>query len=86
MSVVRKFRAPGRVNLIGEHTDYSEGFVFPAAIDYATTVTAVARDDRKVLLRSRQFSGGLEFDLDRIERCGEWGDYVRGVAHQLERA
>jgi galactokinase len=74
------------VNLIGEHTDYSEGFVFPAAIDYAITVTAVARDDRKVSLGSRQFSGVLEFDLDRIERGGDWGDYVRGVAQQLERA
>jgi galactokinase len=72
------------VNLIGEHTDYSEGFVFPAAIDYAATVTAAARDDRKVTIRSRQCSGALDFDLDRIERCGDWADYVRGVAQQLE--
>ncbi|MCS7026998.1 MAG: galactokinase [Bryobacteraceae bacterium] len=86
MSAVRKFRAPGRVNLIGEHTDYNGGFVFPAALDRATTVCAAQRPDRKVLVRSLQYPGTVEFDLDHIVRQGDWADYVRGVALQLELA
>ncbi|MBL8227903.1 MAG: galactokinase [Bryobacterales bacterium] len=86
MSTARVFRAPGRVNLIGEHTDYSEGFVFPAAIDYSTTVAASPRGGRQVTVRSKQCSGVAEFDLDAIARAGDWADYVRGVAQQLELA
>lgn len=86
MTLARRFQAPGRVNLIGEHTDYSEGFVFPVAIDYATTVTATPREDRKVVLRSRQCEGVLEFNLDAISPSGDWADYVRGVALSLEGA
>ena len=48
MSEPRFFRAPGRVNLIGEHTDYNDGFVMPFAIDRATIVAGVSRDDRKI--------------------------------------
>jgi galactokinase len=78
----RVFRAPGRVNLIGEHTDYNDGFVMPAAIDFATWVTATSRDDRKVSVFSENFSEHIEFDLDdpNPQAKGDWSDYVRGVA------
>jgi galactokinase len=58
------YRAPGRVNLIGEHTDYNDGFVMPAAIGFSTYVAIAARDDRRVVLRSGQFSESAELDLD----------------------
>lgn len=82
------YRAPGRVNLIGEHTDYNEGFVFPAAIDLYTQVTVAPRNDRKLLIHSQNFSDDIEIDLDdsRANARGHWSDYVRGVALMLERA
>ncbi len=90
--VVRRFRerfgrlpeitvtSPGRVNLIGEHTDYNDGFVLPMAIDRATAIAASPRTDRTVVLESEGF-GGAEFALDRLERGEEsWIEYVKGVA------
>jgi galactokinase len=84
----RAFRAPGRVNLIGEHTDYNEGFVMPAAIGFSTWVTISPRDDRKVSLFSENFSEEVEFDLDdpNLQSIGHWSDYPKGVAVTLERA
>lgn len=84
----RVFRAPGRVNLIGEHTDYNEGFVMPVAIGFSTWVTAVRRDDRTVSIFSENFSEPVEFDLDdkSLRAQGHWSDYVKGVAVTLERA
>lgn len=84
----RTFRAPGRVNLIGEHTDYNEGFVMPAAIGFSTFVTISPRDDRKVSLFSENFSEEIEFDLDdpNLQAAGHWSDYSKGVAVTLERA
>jgi galactokinase len=84
----RLFRAPGRVNLIGEHTDYNDGFVMPAAIDLSTWVSCTARDDRTVSLFSESFSEWMEFDLNKqdLHAQGHWSDYVRGVAITLERA
>ena len=84
----RIFRAPGRVNLIGEHTDYNEGFVMPVAIDYSTWVAAGPRMDRVLSVYSENFSEGREFPLDDggPQRRNDWSDYVRGVAITLERA
>lgn len=80
-------RAPGRVNLIGEHTDYNDGFVLPCAIAYDTRVLAALRPDRMVTVRSR-FGEPAVFDLDRLSghRRGDWTDYVRGVLIELRRA
>src|SRR5215469_462579 len=82
------YRAPGRVNLIGEHTDYNDGFVMPAAIDFYTWVAISPRDDRKLSIHSRNFSESVEFDLDAPDARarGHWSDYARGVAVMLERA
>ncbi len=84
----RVFRAPGRVNLIGEHTDYNDGFVMPAAIDFSTWVTVEPRDDRRVSVFSENFSEEIEFNLDDSSPTarGHWSDYVRGVAIILEQA
>lgn len=84
----RVFRAPGRVNLIGEHTDYNDGFVLPVAIDFATAVTASPREDRLLQIRSENFDETISLDLDDAEPVAgrHWSDYPRGVAVILERA
>jgi galactokinase len=81
------FRAPGRVNLIGEHTDYNEGFVLPAAIGFYTSVAIGRRPDRKLIIRSQEFPGDFEFDLENLpsKRVGAWCDYVLGVAVMLRQ-
>jgi galactokinase len=83
----RIFRAPGRVNLIGEHTDYNDGFVMPCAIDFATFVGISERSDRKIHVASSNFAGEYEFDLDdqSVEIAESWARYVQGVAAILER-
>jgi len=83
----RIFRAPGRVNLIGEHTDYNDGFVMPAAVGFSTYVAIAARPDRKLVIHSEEFPGNFEFDLDHLpeRRTGGWCDYVLGVASVLLR-
>lgn len=84
----RVFRAPGRVNLIGEHTDYNDGFVMPVAIDFFTTVTITPRTDRLVSVFSEHFNETTEFDLDdpKTGAASHWSDYVRGVAVVLEQS
>jgi galactokinase len=84
----RVFQAPGRVNLIGEHTDYNDGFVMPAAIGFCTRTAIAPRHDRKLVIRSENFAEQLEFDLDRLpeERAGHWSDYVIGVARVLAQS
>jgi len=79
--------APGRVNLIGEHTDYNEGYVLPMAVDHYIFVAAAPRKDRKVSLRALNLGEGDEFSLEEIGR-GEraWGNYGRGVAWEMEKA
>ncbi len=76
--------APGRVNLIGEHTDYNEGFVLPVAIDRTVAVAAAARDDRTVVVRSADYGECDKFSLGAVHHKGSWRDYVRGVAWALE--
>ncbi len=83
----RVFRAPGRINLIGEHTDYNDGFVLPAAIEQSVFIAGAARRDRTVRVRSRSFDGEFLIDLDdRDQKPLEgWARYVQGVALILER-
>jgi galactokinase len=80
------YRAPGRVNLIGEHTDYSDGFVMPAALALNTYVAVRPRAGRLLRVYSETFGEMRDLDLDLIRpgKSGHWSDYVRGVAAVLE--
>ena len=80
-------RAPGRVNLIGEHTDYNDGFVLPMAIDRAVWIALRPREDGTIRLHSLDFEQTAEFVLDALqhENAG-WGEYVKGVAWALQEA
>ena len=84
----RTFCAPGRVNLIGEHTDYNDGFVMPVALDLSVYVTIWPREDRKLQIRTENLGDVYEFDLDgpQPKPRGQWSDYPVGVAVMLERA
>lgn len=75
-------RAPGRVNLIGEHTDYNEGFVFPMALPYEIVIVAEPRQDGRVVASSEGFPAA-EFALDDPVETDEWHRYVHGTAHIL---
>lgn len=77
----RVFAAPGRVNLIGEHTDYADGFVMPAAIDFATYAAITPREDGRIVLRSENYGEQAEYGVDRLPaaRVGLWSDYPVGV-------
>jgi galactokinase len=79
------FAAPGRVNLIGEHTDYAEGFVMPAAIDFATLAGISPRTDGKVVLYSENYKEEREFEVNALPAAasGHWTDYVLGVLSVL---
>ncbi|AIW13207.1 galactokinase [Vibrio tubiashii] len=80
-------QAPGRVNLIGEHTDYNDGFVLPCAIDYQTVVAAAKRDDNIVRVVSVDYGNELdEFDISQeiiFQQDKMWSNYIRGVVKYL---
>lgn len=76
-------RAPGRVNLIGEHTDYNDGFVLPIATEQALWLAVRSRTDRQVRVKS-EVTGEAAFDLDSMKKSGtDWIEYVKGVAWAL---
>lgn len=83
----RIFSAPGRVNLIGEHTDYNEGFVLPFAIKHKTYVAVSARADNQVKVFSQTINEGVEFSLEEDFTAAErnWTLYVRGIFKVLQR-
>ncbi len=87
-STPRIFRSPGRVNLIGEHTDYNDGFVLPAAIDLYTWTAISSRNDGKLVVYSENLDEFSEIDL--AERSPQprdhWSDYVHGVAVMLQKS
>ena len=84
-STPRVFSSPGRVNLIGEHTDYNEGFVLPMAIDRRTYLAIAKRNDRRVQAKSLVLKDAVEFDLDDRSLVPErkWIRYIAGVAWTL---
>ncbi len=79
-------RAPGRVNLIGEHTDYNDGFVLPMAIDRAIWIALSPRLDRHVRVHSLDFDDTAEFDLDHFEKQSGWLEYLKGVTWARQEA
>ncbi|MEJ7847536.1 MAG: galactokinase [Pyrinomonadaceae bacterium] len=83
----RLFRAPGRVNLIGEHTDYNDGFVLPFAIDRETIVAARTREDLLVNVHALDVAESTTFNLhDPAKKHGNWIDYVEGTARSLHQS
>ena len=78
-------RSPGRINLIGEHTDYNEGFVLPAAIDKSVYVAVSAREDHRIHLRSSTFNEQAEFVLEDLQPVKGWPTYILGVVDQLRQ-
>src|SRR6516164_7102701 len=81
MSEPEIFAAPGRVNLIGEHTDYAEGFVMPAAIDFATLAGISPRSDGKIVIYSQNYANERVFDAGALPPSASrhWSDYPIGV-------
>jgi len=85
---IRVFASPGRVNLIGEHTDYNGGCVFPAALTMKTTIVMRKRNDNILRLKATDLDGIVEADITKLDsyRGIPWGDYQLGVAYMLSEA
>lgn len=84
---IRFFFGPGRVNLIGEHTDYNGGYVFPAALTLGTYMLISPREDKTFVLRSENFPGSeVVFTIDNIayDKNDDWGNYPKGVINELK--
>jgi len=78
-------RAPGRVNLIGEHTDYNEGLVMPLAIDLSLVMAVAAREDKWVAVHSLDLDSDAEFSLSKVRNTGSgWGEYLKGTGWALQ--
>ncbi len=82
------FLAPGRVNLIGEHTDYAGGFVMPAAIDFGTLAAVTPRSDGRIEIWSENYAEGVTYASDNLPKEGtrHWSDYPMGVLWALREA
>ncbi|RYY40774.1 MAG: galactokinase [Chitinophagaceae bacterium] len=79
-------RSPGRINIIGEHTDYNEGFVLPAAIDKSVYVAVGKRDDDRIELRALEFNDRYSTTVAEIApRPGQWTNYILGVVAQFQK-
>ena len=85
-----QYFSPGRINLIGEHTDYNGGHVFPASITYGTYGIAAPREDKKVLVYSTNFEdiGVITFDVDQLDydKKDNWANYAKGMVLKLKDA
>lgn len=86
---IRVFFAPGRVNLIGEHTDYNGGHVFPCALSIGTYALAQKREDKMIRMYSMNVenTGMIEFSLDRLqyEESHDWANYPKGIIHTFKK-
>ncbi|MEI6185474.1 MAG: galactokinase, partial [Bacteroidota bacterium] len=78
-------RAPGRINLIGEHTDYNNGFVLPAAINKAIYIAISKRDDAEIHLYSMDFNASFETNINELLPIKSWPTYILGVADQFNK-
>ncbi len=81
------FRAPGRVNLVGEHTDYCDGFCMPAALNFCTSVALSPRSDAQLVLHSVDYADSVSYSLDNLPAHGShhWSDYIAGVAWAMQQ-